>query len=267
MGGVDSSETLRVSVATYNQVIFSHPESGATMLALERKATVLEDGSVNVRAQPFGGGVRILDPDPLKQILGEIRFDSERSQRDQDFRILIPPAKWDLVKRYCLEHLGNPDDPEIESTPDRELIEEFEETMRVALKPTQYSVEPLGFVVEDNPVWTDNWYARGYLTVRVYRIYKVRIVDVALCDFMLNTSQQVADQELESLALKDLQNGSRGKANSVLSLPLDKVVGAFSALPPETRYRKIEVEGHDLDESVLAVLGDIEVPQYQRIEK
>lgn len=265
MAGVDATGTLRVSVATYNQVVFPHPESGTAMLALERKATILEDGSVNVRAQPFGGGVRILDPDPLKQILGEIRFDSERSQRDQDFRILIPPDQWGLVKRYSLEHLGNPNDPEIESAPDRELIEEFEETMQVALESTQYIVDPLGFVVEDNPVWTNNWYARGYLTVRVYRIYKVRMVDVALCEYMLNTSQKVTDQELETLALKDLQNGGRGKANSVLVLPLDRVVDAFSALPPETRYRKLEVEGHDLDESVLAILREVDVPQYQRI--
>jgi len=262
--GVDATATLRVSVATYNQVTFSHPENGTDLLALERKATVLEDGSVNVRAQPFGGGVRILDPYPLKQILGEIKFDSERSEQEGDFRILIPPSKWEAVKRYCLHHLEDPDDSELETTPDRELIEEFEETIQVDLKPDQYTVEPLGFVVEDHPVQTENWYARGYPTVRIYRIYKVQIVDVVLCEFMLNTSQQVTDQELEILALKDLQNGGRGKANSILVLPLDEVIGAFSALPPETRYRKLKVESHDLDESVLAVLGDLEVPQYQR---
>jgi len=51
---------MRVSVGTYNEVFFPHPENGMAMLALERKATVLKDGSVNVRAQPFGGGVKIL---------------------------------------------------------------------------------------------------------------------------------------------------------------------------------------------------------------
>jgi len=57
---------LRVSIATSNQVIFPHPENGTLMLALERKATVLKDGNVNVRAQPFGGGVKILNPKSLK---------------------------------------------------------------------------------------------------------------------------------------------------------------------------------------------------------
>ena len=40
---------------------------------------------------------------------------------------------------------------------------------------------------------------------------------------------------------------------------------AYLAFPPERRYRKIVVEDHTLDESVLAVLEDIEVPQYERV--
>lgn len=265
MEDTEAIENLRVSVATYNQVLFPHPENGGTMLALERKATVLEDGSVNVRAQPFGGGVRILDPNPLKQMLGKILFDSERSMQEQDFRILIPPFKWETVKQYCLHHLGNPSDLEIESTPDRELIEEFEETIQVDLKPSQYKVRPIGFVIEDHPVWTENWYARGYLTVRLYRVYKVQLIDDALCTFMLATSRKQSKQELRNLALKDLQNGGKGRANSILTLSFDVVLDAYRALPPERRYKKIVVNGHKLDESVLAILGDIEVPQYQRI--
>lgn len=266
MGGVDSTETLRVSVATYSQVVFPHPENGVTMLALERKATVWEDGSVGVRAQPFGGGVRILDSTSLREIIGEIQFDSKRSKRDQDFRILIPASKWETVKGYCLRHLKNPADLALESTPDRELIEEFGETIRFNLTQAQYNAEPLGFVVEDNPVQTKNWYARGYLTVRVYRIYKVQIVDPALCEFMLTIDQEYSDQDLKKLALKDLRNDGRGKANSILILPFNRVLDAFSALPPDMRYRKIRVENHDLDESVLAILGEVEVPQYQRID-
>jgi hypothetical protein len=265
MEGVDTTEKLRVSVATYNQVLFPHPESGVTMLALERKATVLEGGNVSVLAQPFGGGVRILDSTSLQKIIGEIQFDSERSKQEGDFRILISLSKWESVKQYCLRHLENPDDTELEATPDRELVEEFEETFDVRLKPNQYTVKPMGIVVEDNPVQTKNWNAHGYLTVRVYRIYKVRIVDVALCEFMLTAGQKYSEQDLENLALKDLQNGGRGKANSILNLPFDEVVGAFSALPTNSRYMKIMIENHYLDESVLAVLGDIEIPQYQRL--
>jgi hypothetical protein len=168
---------LRVSVATYNQVVFPHPENGTLMLALERKAIVLKDGIVNVLAQPFGGGVKILNTKALQEIVREFQFDSDRSKQEQDFRILIEPSKWEAVKQYCLLHLRDPNDPELESAPDRELVEEFEETMGMGLKSSQYTVQPMGFVIEDHPVWTENWYARGFPTVRVYRTYKVEIVD------------------------------------------------------------------------------------------
>jgi hypothetical protein len=56
------------------------------MLALERKVTVLDDGSVSVRSQPFGGGVRILNEAHLQAIIGEVQFDRERSEHEADFR-------------------------------------------------------------------------------------------------------------------------------------------------------------------------------------
>lgn len=252
---------LRVSVATYNQVVFPHPQNGALMLTLERKATVLQDGSVNVCAQPFGGGVKLLNTDSLKKIIGEIHFDSDRSKQEQDFRILIKPSQWETVRQYCLLHLQDPNDPELESAPVRELGEEFQETMGVALTPSQYTVQPMGFVIEDNPVWTENWYARGFPTVRVYRTYKVEIVDGNLRQNLVDTSQRVSDARLGQRAL---ENG-RGRANSVLALPLDRVREAFLALPPEKRFNKAEADHHQLDKSVLVVLEDIEVSQYLRL--
>jgi hypothetical protein len=251
---------LRVSVATYNQVIFPHPENGTTMLALERKATVLKDGSVSVRSQPFGGGVKILNTRSLKEILGEIQFDSERSKHEQDFRILIQPSQGEAVKRYCLLHLENPHDPEIESAPERELAEEFEETMGVALKQSQYAVEPMGMVTEDTPARTENWYARGFLTVRVYRTYKVQILDPDLRKALLDISGQVSDEELGTHALNDHAR----RANSVLTLPLGKVRETFLSVPTKKRFNQIEVDHHILDKSVLVVFEDIEVSEYHR---
>jgi hypothetical protein len=39
----------------------------------------------------------------------------------------------------------------------------------------------------------------------------------------------------------------------------------YLALPPTERYKKIVIENHELDESVLAILEGIDVPQYQRV--
>ena len=63
--------------------------------------------------------------------------------------------------------------------------------------------------------------------------------------------------------MRALNNNAR-RANSVLTLPLDKVRATFLTVPAEKRFNKIEVDHHILDESVLVVLEDIEVPEYLR---
>ncbi|MDQ2691394.1 MAG: hypothetical protein M3Y68_05135, partial [Chloroflexota bacterium] len=182
--GAAADGLWRVSVATYNRVVFPDPQTGVLMLALERKATAHGE-KVHVRAQPFGGGIRILDAAPLQGLIGEIRYDSESSRTEQDFRILIPSVKWGPVKQYCLHHLANPDDHELESSPDRELAEEFEEDLGIRLELDQYAIQPVGLVIEDTPVPTKNARAPGQLTVRLYRIFEVRLVDPTLCSALL----------------------------------------------------------------------------------
>lgn len=265
MNDLSELKNLRVSVATYNRVLFQHPEEGTQMLALERQATVREDGSVNVRAQPFGGGIHILNPTPLQKIIGKIEFDSERSKHESDFRILIPPSKWESIKDYCLRHLRDEEDIDLETEPDRELTEEFFETIRVKLSPGQYTVEPQGFVVENIPVRSGNIHARGQLTVHLYRVYEVHIVDAMLCTIMMTISQLYSDQEVGKLALQDFENYGKGRFNTILTLPLESVTGSYLALAPEQRYREIIVENHVLEESVLAILEGVDVPQYERI--
>jgi hypothetical protein len=258
--------TLRVSVATLDRVIFPLPQDGRPMLALERKASAAREGrgSVQVRAQPFGGGVRILNPTGLETLTGPIVFDSQRSQDEQDFRILIRPTDWEAVKQYCLQQLANPSEAELESTPQRELVEEFAEVLDLQLKPEQYIYQPSGFVVENDPRPTGNLYARGLPTVRIYRIFEVRMVDEALGKRMLAAGQQYSDVELGRLAQQDLQSGGRGRANAILTLPLDEVSAAYRRHPAAMRYQTIRVEDHALDESVLAILEGVEAPQFER---
>ncbi len=265
MNDITETKQLRASVATYNRVIFQHPDNGMQMLALERQGTMQEDGSIKVRGQPFGGGIHILNPTPLQKIIGKIQYDSERSKNEQDFRILIPPSKWELIKEYCLRHLKDEEDIDLETEPDRELTEEFFETIKVKLNPGQYTVQPQGFVIENNPVRSENAHARGQLTVHLYRIYEVQILDPVLSRILLTISQMYADQDVAALAQQDADNYGKGRFNTVLTLPLDSVMDAYLALPPEARYREITVDQHVLDESVLAILPGVEVPQYQRM--
>lgn len=177
---------------------------------------------------------------------------------------MIPPSKWELIKQYCLHHLKD-DDIQLEAEPDRELTEEFLETIKVKLNPDQYTVQPLGFVIENNPVRTTNEYARGLLTVHLYRIFRAQIIDPLLCNIMWSISQLYVDQDLATLALKDFEDGGPGRANTILALGLNAVKESYLALPPDQRYQRIVVENHELEESVLAILEDIDVPQYERM--
>jgi hypothetical protein len=120
-------------------------------------------------------------------------------------------------------------------------------------------------VIENHPAPTTNAYARGQPTLRIYRIFEVQVIDERLCAAMLKGSRQFSVQDLGRLALQDLQKGDQGRANAILTLPLSQVRAAYLDIPPEMRYRAITVAGHRLDESVLAILEDLEVPQYQRL--
>ncbi|MBX3063448.1 MAG: hypothetical protein KF726_10765 [Anaerolineae bacterium] len=251
---------LRVSVATLNRVFFPDPHSGTPMLALERKATQ-SDGGVYVRAQPFGGAVRLLDPAALSALIGDFEYDSPRSRSEQDFRILIRPADWQTVRDFCVRHLRNDGDSVLETDPGRELVEEFEECLQAKLEPHHYSYRSIGMVVENAPTPTNNARSPGTPTVRIYRIYEVQISDPALSLALLTASQQHTEALLRDKVLADARNGGRGRANTVLTIAPDVLRNAYLRLAPEERYAPINVDGHLLTESVLAVLNDIEVPQ------
>ncbi len=260
--------SLQVSVATLDRVVFQSPRDGTLMLALERKATLLADGdssSIYVAAQPFGGAVRLQNADRLRDLIGNFNFDSERSRSEQDFRLLIRPADWPPVKQFCLRHLQNVGDPILESDPVRELVEEFAECLQVGLRPDQYVYRPVGFVVENDPTPTRNQYSQGVPTVRLYRIFEVRLVDDSLCLAMLAASERHSDDALQSLARTDSRNTGRGRANAVLTLPLKLIMDFYVSILPKNRYEPRYVEGHQLDMSVLAVLENVEVPQFQRL--
>jgi hypothetical protein len=236
------------------------------MLALERKAVAQEGDSVRIWAQPFGGAVRILDPDPLEKVVGDLQYDSERSKLEMDFRILIPPAKWENLKGYCCLALADPENSELESFPHRELSEEFEESMGVLLGQRQYTARPLGFVIEDHPTLTGNTRAHGMPTVRLYRVFDVQIVDETLSELMLASSERYSDEALGMLARQDRKDNGPGKVHSVLVLPRQAVLDSWLARPYDLRYRSIRIQDHELDETVLAILDGIDVPQYQRMQ-
>jgi hypothetical protein len=157
--GVGATEelSLRLSVASLARVLFKHPEAEHEMLALERTATLrgTEAGSqVTVKAQPFGGAVRLRGVSALQALIGDFHFDSERSRSEGDFRIQIRPSDWEIVKRFCLQYLQGEDMSVLEAGPERELAEEFADALRVKITASQYGLTPMGYVIENAPAIT-----------------------------------------------------------------------------------------------------------------
>jgi hypothetical protein len=256
---------LRVSAATLNRVVLAGAPGAAPVLALERTATVLDQPggkTVRVRAQPFGGAVRIRDLAALDDF-GGWRFASPNSQAERDFRILIPPENWHLVRQFCLNRLADPADPVLDACPHRELAEEFADSLGVDLSPAQYSILPAGFVVENQPSPTDNTSAAGLPTVRIYRIYNVQITDPVLCSALLRSSA-VTDSALQAQALTDAASGGKGRANAALTLPLQRIIDAYQSLPLAQRCHPLRLDGHTIASSTAAILPEIITPHFQR---
>jgi len=267
--GATDELSLRVSVATLTRIIFEHPVNGEQMLALERKATLHETDNeciVEVKSQPFGGAIRILDLDALHNLIGDFHFDSEHSRIEQDFRIFIRPSSWSVLREFCIQHLSRFDDPILETDPSRELDEEFNDALKINLQPGQYISIPVAIFVEDKAAPTENIHAKKIPTVRVYRIFETRITDSALAQLVMRNSEAHSNQTLRGLALNDFQNGGKGRVNAFLCLPMKQIAAVFAATPLEERDFPITFQENILDETVSATLEVVTTPKYQRVQ-
>lgn len=265
--GATDELSLRVSVGVLVSVLFESPEEGRTMLALERTATLRQtegQSDVIIKAKPFGGAVRITNPRALMKLIGNFHFDSERSRDEGDFRIQIRPASWERVKEICLKHLEETDKGILDSSPERELAEEFEDTLHVRITASQYHLKQRGIIVEKLPTETDNVRAENIPTVRVYFIFEAWIQAPEIISMMLTNNRSYSDKDLEEMAWEDARQGGRGRANAILVMELDYLKKRYSSIPMETLNRPTRVEGHELDGNVPALLEEVENPKYQR---
>lgn len=252
--------SLRVSVATVVRVLFAGGEEGGTMLLLERAATVRSGDAgpeVSVMAKPFGGGVRIVDPRGLQESIGAFRYDSERSQRERDFRLQIRPASWENVKSLCRAHLRDVGGGILDPTPDRELAEEFGDALGLAMEPRHYRSAPLGMLVDNTPKNTRSVRAPGRPTARIYYVFQAWLEDPEIVAAALESSARTSDGDLATKALERAEQGGRGRANAALALGFDALRAAYRALGGHTLGDPFTLEEHRLAGSVPVILeGD-----------
>jgi hypothetical protein len=275
--GIESSQirlgpapepSLRVSVATLTRVAFPSPSDDELMLAFEHKATLLADGNeprVEVMAQPLGGALRFRRLSGLQRRVERFQFDSGRSRLEQDFRIFIDPSDWETVRDYCLQELAKGEESDLESNPERELVEEFEDALGVTLLPPQYALKPLRIVLENKPRGTQNVHAPGFPTVRMYKIFEAQVVDAALCQLMVANSANRSAATLREMAIEDARQGGLGRANAILVAPKRRVCDAYSTLPIDARSEPLSFEGSIFNGNVPAVLDGIVVPAFETV--
>lgn len=259
--------SLRVSVAVLVRLLFRNPADGVWTLALERKANLYDDkerGSVEVKAQPFGGGVRILDINGLHGLIGDFHFDSERSRTEGDFRLFIQPERWQTLKAYCIEQFKRGDERVFDTDPGRELSEEICDTLNAQLSPSSYTSRATGIVIEDLPRATENPRARSYATVRLYKVFEAIITDPNLSGAIVQNAEDLSDKDLVKMAIADARKGGKGRANGIFAAPLEAMSAFYHNMSIEERDQPVVFEGHCLADSVLAILDDIPVPKYQR---
>mgnify|MGYP001468052389 CR=1 FL=1 len=255
--GPTEAFSLRVSVATLARVVFPRPADGVTMLALENKATLVSRGrsfEAAVLAQPFGGAVRILDLARFAERSGGFHFDSRRAGEEHDFRIYIQPDRWEELQALCRAELLADEPAVLESSPERELVEEFHDTLGFHLAAEDYTLRQVGMAVERQPAPTTNLHAAGSPTVRIYRIDHVEVCNPALQALMLRSSQAHPAEALRRRAFEGLQSGGRGRANAVLALPLAEVRAFYRSLPEAERGKRLTFGGAVLAGNVAAVL-------------
>jgi len=260
--------SLRVSVAVLIRLLFRNPTDGVWTLALERKATLYKTGDgnvVEVKAQPFGGGVTIHDLKRLYELIGDFHFDSEQSRSEGDFRLFIQPKCWQTLKSFCIEQFKYADARVFDTDPGRELSEEIFDTLCVQLSPSSYTSRAADIVLEDRPRVTENPRARGYATVRLYQVYEAIITDTVLGIAMIKKDHSYSDMDLEEMAIVDEQQGGKGRANCIFVTPLAAVTSFYRNLSIEARDQPVVYKGHNMADSVLAILDGIPVPKYKRL--
>jgi hypothetical protein len=260
--------SLRISVAAIAAVNFPDPENKKTLLALERTATthiINEKPEVTVKAKPFGGGARLLNPERLSELIGGFNFDSERSLQEKDFRILTNTVSWEKIKEICLKHLKETDSDILDTGAERELEEEFEDSLGLKIQPEDYSLKSNGMVIEDSPANTKNINAPGVPTVRVYYLYEAVIKNPNLFELIINSSRKYSDDDLIEMALQNLKEGGKGRANAFLVVDPDKLRRFYQSVPASRMGDLLSFEEHQLDGNVPVLFEHISNHKYQRI--
>ena len=175
------------------------------------------------------------------------------------------PNSWEKIKDICKEHFQDKEKGIIDTSPDRELAEEFKDSLKIKITPNIYNLKSKGIVIENLPTKTDNVRVQSISTVRIYFLYEAEIISPEIIEMMLTNSKQYSDRDLQNFAFEDYKNAGKGRANAILTLDLNEIMNKYKSLSIERLNNPVSIEEYKLDSNVLAILNGIDHPKYQHI--
>lgn len=256
--GETESFSLRVSTAVLTQTSFIDPDTGELMLVLERKASYKEkDGKMkeNFQAKPLGGASVLKKPNELSALIGSYNYDSEKSQAAGDFRLQIRPSAWEAVKQFCLKHFKDPSTGVLEADADRELKEEFEDSLSIKVSSKSFEITTLGAQVQSEPQKTKRLEVAGNQTVRVFNIQHVNITDKKLIA-LIKKNAETSNEEIKNKALAKAKEKGKGKASALGLISYKKLMAEYKKADSKEENPVVSIDGLQVADSVTIALRD-----------
>jgi hypothetical protein len=173
---------------------------------------------------------------------------------------MINPDQWEKMKEICRDHLNFEEDGIINSSPVRELTEEFEDSLGVRITSDDYHLTSRKMLVEEKLTKTENVNAMGIPTKRTYYLFDAMLTDLRIIKMMIDNDALYSDLDLRNMANEDARRGGKGRANAVLTLSLDKLTELYRSSRKGSGESNIMYEGHQLDGNLPAIL-DLQLTQ------
>jgi hypothetical protein len=228
--GATADLSMRVSSAVLTLCVVPSPEG--PLAILERKVEIGKKG-LDMRAQPLGGGIAVLNVEALSKITGGFNWEDQKVARERDLRIYVNPDSWTFVRELLTTSFLDtlPGAPIVETTPVRELQEEIGDAAGVEVSESSMNISFAGLVFQD-PGCGAVAAKSSTPTARVFSVFDVVITDPALADTIMREASR-PDSELiaevtrrhEALAGREpTHDAERPKLSSLCAIPVKELL-------------------------------------------
>jgi len=274
--------SLRVSAGVLNRVEMPHPDTGETLIVLEKKLTSRFNKNYAVSndwiLQPLGGSSRLHQPQKLQEVISRFHFEDEWAKENQDFRLYIRPHDLEKVVHFTEYHFENKELDVIRLNAKHEFYEELLECLGtyqkehtslkqlIAQISTLFNLTEEGFsqAVQFKPFdrkkYKDLESLRRLHPETIHRIYNhihhITIHSENISRELLNLQNSLKNADIEDVAerktrWRNLRNGRpRTYASGLFITPLKKILDHYQNHPKSKRGLINFYEHYPLSENV-----------------